>query len=103
MRTIAFGLVTAALIGTALGAGVSVANSAELIAPPSLNETQIDLRFRRLDKDNDTVLTRGETRAYPLLTSEFGNLDLDRDGRLSVAEFSGVLAYPGRLGEIFSF
>lgn len=103
MRTAVFGLVTAALIGSALGAGVSVAHSAELIAPPSLNETQVDLRFRRLDNDNDTQLTRSETRPYPLLTAEFSNLDLDQDGRLSVAEFSGVLAHPGRLGEIFSF
>lgn len=103
MRTIAFGLVTTALIGVVLGGGVSIAHSAELIAPPSLNETQVDLRFRRLDKDNDTALTRSETRPYPLLTSEFANLDVDQDGRLSVAEFSGVLAHPGRLGEIFSF
>lgn len=103
MRTVTFGLVTTALIGTALGGGVSIAHSAELIAPPSLNETQVDLRFRRLDKDNDTALTRGETRSYPLLTSQFGNLDLDQDGRLSVAEFSGVLDHAGRLGEIFSF
>lgn len=103
MRSVAFGLVTTTLIGATLGGGVSIAHSAELIAPPSLNETQVDLRFRRLDKDNDTQLTHSETRAYPILTSQFGDLDLDRDGRLSVAEFSGVLAHPARLGEIFSF
>lgn len=103
MRIFAFGLATTVLAGTGLGVGIPVAHSAELIAPPAVNESQVDLRFRRLDKDNDTSLTRSETRPYALLTSQFGNLDLDRDGRLSLAEFSGVLAYPSRLSEIFSF
>jgi Ca2+-binding EF-hand superfamily protein len=44
--------------------------------------------FTDLDRDNDGYLNRGETLDVDGLADVFDVADVDRDGRLSVAEFS---------------
>lgn len=103
MRTLPFAIAATVILGTGLGASTTVVTAAEFIAAPAMTDTQVDIRFRRLDKDNDAVLTRSETLPYPVLTAQFINLDLDGDRRLSEGEFSGILTHPRRLAEVFSF
>lgn len=103
MRTLIAAAVAATAVSATAMLDLRTASAAELIMPPAVTDAQVEMRFRRLDKDKDAGLARSEVRAYPALASNFSALDQDGSGTLSVAEFSGVLAMPARLGEVFSF
>ena len=45
-------------------------------------------QFKNLDRDNDCLITRSESAKDPALWSRFKNYDSDKDGRLSLSEFT---------------
>ncbi|CAM4166185.1 EF-hand domain-containing protein [Pseudoalteromonas ostreae] len=45
-------------------------------------------QFKKLDRNEDGFLTRSESAKDPALWSRFKNYDSDKDGRLSLPEFS---------------
>lgn len=45
-------------------------------------------QFKKLDRNQDGLLTRSESAKDPALWSRFKSYDSDKDNRLSLAEFS---------------
>lgn len=73
------------------------------LAPDEVAGTVVERRFRAMDTNGDTRVTRREYLAAAGLTSEgpgtFERLDADGDGRLSADEASGIPALATRFGE----
>jgi hypothetical protein len=103
MRGFAARLLTSATFGVMLGPAVGTATAAEWVPPAAITDTQIALRFERLDVDGDHALSAREVRPYASLTAAFDVLDSDGDRFLSLAEFRRAGTRPRILSEIFTF
>lgn len=79
------------------------ADSDGRLAPHEVAGTVVERRFRAMDVNGDTRVTRREYLAAQGLTSEgsgtFERLDADGDGRLSADEASAVPALAAHFGE----
>ena len=71
------------VIGCALAA--SLPATAELSA---VDREAIEAAFARADTDGDGRLSRDEAQRFPEIAARFDELDEDRDGYLSLVEFS---------------
>jgi Ca2+-binding EF-hand superfamily protein len=49
-------------------------------------------RFAKADTDGDGWLTRDEAKAMPRVASHFDDIDVDRDGKVSMEEIGRYLA-----------
>ena len=72
------------LVGGTL-ASVSLLSAAQLPKAPSLSAEAV---FARADVNHDGRLSRAEAARYPAFAEKFDQLDADRDGVLSLDEFT---------------
>lgn len=54
--------------------------------------SSLEQQFKRIDISHNGLITRGEWGAAGLFSPDFDKLDADRDGKLSLPEWSGGLA-----------
>lgn len=72
-----------AIVGCGLAAALPAA--AELSA---VEREAIEAAFARADTNGDSKLSRDESQRFPEIAARFDELDKDRDGFLSLIEFS---------------
>lgn len=71
-------------IATALAFAVPLAALAQTPAAP----TPAEASFKRADANGDGKLSKTEAAIIPAIASKFDELDRDKDGALSLAEYS---------------
>ncbi len=72
-----------ALIGCALASALPAA-----AAMSAVDREAIEAAFARADTNGDGKLSRDEAQRFPEIAARFDELDKDRDGFLSLIEFS---------------
>ena len=77
------------LAGLMLGPAVRAESSAT-------GREAIEAAFARADTNSDGKLSRDEAQRFPEIAARFDELDLDRDGFLSFAEFAVGATPPTR-------
>lgn len=88
--------------GSLLGFGLSLsaqAQTAPAAAPaePAAKETTAEAAeaaFRRADANSDGRLSRQEAAALPAVAEKFAEIDRDKDGAISMAEYMAAVAPP---------
>jgi hypothetical protein len=80
LRLLSF-VVAALFVGAAVAAGTGVKDKPVGAAPAQ--------SFQTYDSNNDSVLSRDEASRDPTLVRVFDELDRDKDGQLSKAEYGG--------------
>jgi Ca2+-binding EF-hand superfamily protein len=61
-----------------------------------VSQDKSDAAFKKADKDNDGTLDRKEARALPTVSKNFGTIDTDSDGTVSLDEVHTYMAaHPG--------
>jgi hypothetical protein len=92
-----FPFLPAALAAVVL-AGASVAACAQTQAPASESTARarlaVEAAFNRADVNGDGKLSRDEAGHLPAIALKFDDLDTNKDGFLSMEEFSAVLNTP---------
>jgi hypothetical protein len=85
---------TAAIVALSSAAwGVSAQTGAEPAAPPA--KDKVEAAFNRADANGDGKLSKDEAARMPAISAKFAQLDKDKDGSLSPAEFAaGASAAP---------
>ena len=76
---------------------VAFAQSATPAAPeaPAADKATIDAAFQRADVNGDNKLSREEAARMPAIAARFADFDKNKDGFLSVEEFSaGATSMP---------
>jgi len=77
---------TAAIIALSASAwGVSAQTTAE---PSAKDKTALEAAFTRADTNGDSKLSKEEAARLPAISAKFAQLDKDKDGSLSLAEFA---------------
>lgn len=87
-----------AALGAVLLAGASVAAFAQsqtaASEPSARARVAVEAAFNRADNNNDSKLSRDEAGHLPAIALKFDDLDVNKDGFLSMEEFSAVLTTP---------
>ena len=87
-------LVSAVLAGVA---GIATAQTQKAPADNSAKDRQaMESAFARADSNGDGKLTREEAARMPEIAARFDELDKNKDGVLSMEEFSAVAAMPAK-------
>lgn len=77
---------TAAIIALSSTAwGVSAQTAAE---PSAKEKTALEAAFTRADANADNKLSKEEASRLPAISARFADLDKNKDGALSIAEFA---------------
>jgi len=77
---------TAAIIAlSSVAWGVSAQTKAE---PSAQDKMAIEAVFTRVDANGDSKLSKEEAARLPAISAKFDQLDKDKDGSLSLAEFT---------------
>ena len=84
---------TAAIVALSSAAwGVSAQTTTEPAAPA---KDKVEAAFTRADANGDGKLSKEEAARMPAVSAKFAQFDKDKDGSLSLAEFTaGVTAAP---------
>ncbi|HEV7914680.1 MAG TPA: EF-hand domain-containing protein [Albitalea sp.] len=95
---LARGSLTALLLGAALGAGAqtsptptptpSAGATPSATGTASVDAATLDAAFKQADTNHDGKLSSDELKVIPSLASRFADLDKDKDGSISSAEFA---------------
>ena len=78
-------LLAALVLAAALPACVAQTLPAETLPPQDRPEA-----FRKIDTDGDGWISRQEAALHPEVAANFDRADVDRDDRLSLAEFETI-------------
>ena len=78
-------LLAAALFSIALAAGAQMPNKAE---PSAKDKAAMEAAFAKADANSDGKLSKEEAAMYPAIAVRFDELDKNKDGALSLAEFA---------------
>lgn len=81
------GMAAASLLACTLGAQAQTPPSTPVATADSQN---IEALFKRADKDGDGKLSRAEGIEAGLTASRFAEIDADKDGFISMAEFAAA-------------
>lgn len=65
----------------------SAAGAASAQQPPAPGDAMLKSSFTRIDANGDGRLSQDEARRMPEISARFDELDADKDGALSFAEF----------------
>ncbi|HEX6707865.1 MAG TPA: EF-hand domain-containing protein [Albitalea sp.] len=87
-QTAAPGSQAPAATTTAPGTATGTAAPTTGASPTSSSAATIEAAFKRADVNGDGRLSSSELAQIPALASKFGDLDKDKDGFVSNAEFS---------------
>ena len=84
-RTTRTSLLTATLASIALAVGAQMPNKAE---PSAKDKAAMEAAFAKADANGDSKLSKEEAAMYPAIATRFDELDKNKDGALSLAEFA---------------
>lgn len=83
-------LCTTAALAALLGATPATSQPAAPEPPPAM--ASAEAAFRRADTNADNRLSKAEAESLPAIAARFAELDKDKDGFLSMAEFLSAFA-----------
>ena len=87
-RAFGFAFLPILLAGLALSTHAQTQATSNEQPTAAVDKTVIEGAYTRTDLDGDGKLTRQEAVKLPAISAKFEELDADKDGTLSLAEFS---------------